>query len=304
MLHRSLDVELRAVDQERRRASFVASTERAVMTHMGPEVLRVKGARLQRFRKNPVVLDAHDRYGIDSIVGRADVKVDSEGRQIIAEVEFASSPRGEAAWSLVRDGFLRAVSVGYRPNGKRTRQLREGESDGEGEARVSGPALVVNEWELIELSMVPVPADEDALRRAFYAQEGDMKLSDVMQDGGTPAVPATAQAAAPEKDEAVTRAEAAAAAAKARAEEHAANAAQIRDLARGAGLVDVGESCVLEGLDVAAARKRLLEARAAKSKPLGTPEPTTTTAAPAAAKPTTTARGVTGSDLAMAIRGF
>lgn len=303
MLHRSLEIEVRAVDVEKRRASFVASTERAVMTGMGPEVLRMRGARLQRYRKNPVVLDSHDRHGIDSIVGRAEVRVDNETRQLLADVEFAASPRGEAAWALVRDGFLRAVSVGYRPNGKRTRQLREGEADGEGEARVAGPALVVNEWELVELSMVPVPADEDALRRAFYAEGGDMKFSDVM-DGGSPApspAPAPAPPAAPVKDETVTRAESAAAAAKARAEEHAANAAQIRDLARGAGLADLGETCVLEGLGVEESRKRLLEAHAAKKKPLGTPEPAAATVAPAT---TNNKRTATGTDLVTALRGF
>ena len=301
MLHRSLDIEVRAIDVEKRRASFVASTERAVMTGMGPEVLRMRGARLQRYRKNPVVLDSHERYGIDAIVGRAEVRVDNATRQLLADVEFAPSPRGEAAWALVRDGFLRAVSVGYRPNGKRTRQLREGEADGEGEARVSGPALIVNEWELVELSMVPVPADEDALRRAFYAEGGEMQFSEIV-DGGSPAAPAPAQPAAPVKDEAVVRAEAAAAAAKARAEEHAANAAQIRDLARGAGLVDLGESCVLEGLSVEESRKRLLEAHAAKRKPLGTPEPAAATVAPA--NTTNTKRTLTGTDLVTAFRGF
>ena len=169
---RRLACEVRGIDEEARTATYVAATEGAVQTWAGPEVLRIHGARLARFRKNPVFVDSHRSYDAGSVIGS--VKVKKEGRELTATVTYASTARAEEIWSLVRDGHLRAVSVGFIPNRKRIRHLREGETDGEGDAMVTGPARVVNEWELIELSQVAVPADEDAIRRSyeeFYGHE-------------------------------------------------------------------------------------------------------------------------------------
>lgn len=178
LLKRSL--EFRELDMEKRTATFVASTENAVLTPWGPEVLRMKGARLKRFRSNPVVLDTHDRGSITSVIGRATVKVDKASRQLLCTIEYAKNQRGEEAWDLVRGGFLRAVSIGYRVNEKRTVYLREGEADGIGEARVEGPALICNEWDLHEISNCAVPADHEALARsAYYGELTPMKKRDL-----------------------------------------------------------------------------------------------------------------------------
>lgn len=276
-LHTSLDCEVRALDEEKRTASFVAGTENGVMTYAGPEVLRMTGARLGRFRKNPVVLDTHNRYETDAIVGRASVSVDKDGRRLLADVTFADTPRAENVWRLVKGGFLRAVSIGFMPNRNKTKILREGERDGEGDSMVAGPAVIVREWELLELSMVPVPADEDALRRSLYDslsnpenKEGGMKLSDVMEGARseTPAAPAgappAAQAASPTPAKTDSPEERQAQVLEARRRQVMAICPR--------GLEDVAEAALLEGLDLEGARKRLLEAKAARSKPVGTPE--------------------------------
>lgn len=160
------DVAVRSLDEKTRTATFVAATEVGVRTWEGREHLRMAGARLTRFKANPVVLDGHDRSQVGAIVGRADVKV--EGRELLAIVTFADTARAETAWQLVRGGFLRAVSVGFIPNRERTVELRDGETDGVGESMITGPAKVVKEWELFEISVVPVPADAGALARSFY----------------------------------------------------------------------------------------------------------------------------------------
>lgn len=152
----------RSIDEEARTATFVAATERPVEMWGGVEVLRMAGARLDRFVKNPVVLDCHFH---GDVVGRAVASV--EGRRLLAVVTFARTERAEELWGLVRDGFLRSVSVGYRVLG--TREIKAGAFNGEGEARVEGPAVIVDQWELCEISLVPLPADEDALLvRSFY----------------------------------------------------------------------------------------------------------------------------------------
>lgn len=278
VLRSSLDVEVRILDKEKRTAQFVASTERAVRTWNGPEVLRMSGVRLGRFRKNPVVLDTHNRYGLDSVIGRADVRVDKDARQLHATIEYAPTAAGEQAWRLVEGGFVRAVSIGYAVNPAKVTRLREGESDGEGDARVEGPAAVVREWELLEISNVPVPADEDAVRRAFFdslPEEGTMErginFTDAMGERGE-AVPAPKPAPAP----------VAAPAPKAPVydetpEERAARVLEANKRAALAicprGLESVAEAAVLEGLPVEKIRERLLKAQAERLKPVGTPEP-------------------------------
>lgn len=165
---------VRAADKKEgtleRKASFVAATEIGVESWFGREWLRMSGVKLERFRKNPVLLDTHNRYVASSIVGRVtDVRI--EGRQLIADVEFADTPRALEVWSLVDGGFLRAVSVGFQV--QKWKELEAGQFDGEGEARVEGPGVVIEEWELVELSVCPVPADQDALiRRSLPAPFG------------------------------------------------------------------------------------------------------------------------------------
>lgn len=163
VLFRGEELRTRAVDEKARRATFVAATEVGVRSWFGSEWLRAAGVKLERFQRNPVILDSHVRDEAGRIVGRA-TKTWVEGREVLVEVEFATTKRAEEIWDLVRTGFLRAVSVGYWPI--KWTELERGQFDGEGAARVEGPGVVVTEWELLEISMVPVPADQFALLRA------------------------------------------------------------------------------------------------------------------------------------------
>ncbi|MFH1569786.1 MAG: HK97 family phage prohead protease, partial [Gemmatimonadota bacterium] len=159
-------VEIRAVNEEERSAEFVAATENGVSTGYGPrEHLRVRGADLKRYARNSVILDSHNRDQVDAVIGRGEAR--KAGRELVVKAIFASTPRAETAWQLVKGGFIRAVSVGFIPDRASIRELAEGETDGEGEGLITGPARVIRKWELYEISLVPVPADADALRRAF-----------------------------------------------------------------------------------------------------------------------------------------
>jgi phage head maturation protease len=169
--HRTINFELRGIDEEKRQATFVASTERAVPMGSEREVLRASGVRLERYSKNPILLDSHDRSSLDCVIGRADVKID--GLRILATTTYADTDRAETAWRLVKGGFVRGMSIGYAINPDKVRKLRKGESDGEGDSKVEGPASIVNEWELLEISNVPVPADEDAVRRALNGNKSE-----------------------------------------------------------------------------------------------------------------------------------
>lgn len=163
--------EVRNIDIDNRAATFVAATENGVETFFGRQHLRVSGARFGRFRKNNVVLDTHARDSVGVVIGNAVVKTLQKERELETTITFAETERAEEAWLLVRTGFVKAISVGFIPDKSKIKVLQEGETDGEGDGLIEGPAEIIRVWELLEISVVPVPADQDALRRAFLDGE-------------------------------------------------------------------------------------------------------------------------------------
>ncbi len=122
------------------------------------------GVQLTAYLKNPVVLWAHQ----NSIppVGRAsDIRVTSDG--ISAVVEFAQTELANNVHDLVKDGFLRAASIGFRPI----------ES-----ARNNEGGLDFSKVELHEFSVVPVGSNSEALvqlaRKAASSYKGIDKTLD------------------------------------------------------------------------------------------------------------------------------
>lgn len=297
VLYREASCRAASIDEEARTAEFVASTENAVQTWLGPEVLRMSGARLKRFKKNPVVLDSHNAWSIKSILGSAEAWVD--GKVLRTKVRFDETPEGEAAWARVKSGSLRAVSIGYRPNRKKTRALQEGETDGD----VTGPALVCREWELMEITLCPVPADEDAVRRSFYDHAGHgrnrgggrrgepmarMNFSDLPQrqptDDDDQDAELDDEAHEPEAERAPAPKPKAKPAAKPIARALPALPEEIEERRVAAlersirritpkGLEHVADQCVIDGSSLDEARAALNAANAERAKPLGTPDP-------------------------------
>jgi len=282
LLRSTLDVEVRSIDVDKRQATFVASTENPVKTWGDPEVLRMSGIDLTRYEKNPVLLDTHGRYGLDSVIGSCSTKI--QGRKLYATATYADTERGENAWRLVRDGHVRAMSIGYSVNPKKVTRLGEGSFDGEGAARVKGPCTIANEWQLLEISNVPVPADEDAVRRDFY--QNILKENLVADNQSNRGVIDRAMASAQPAEVAAVAIDTPVQTAPVRAvvagqgdmeEERAARRHEALRRSVAAitprGLEGAAEDCLLRGLDLAQTRAKLLEAQAARYQPVGTLEP-------------------------------
>lgn len=123
---------------------------------------------LRSYLQNPVILDSHQYQSIEHIVGRA-TAVELTGRGLEARVTFNSSPRGRLAEQLVEAGDLKAVSVGFLPH----------------EQDRSGATPTHTKVELLEISVVPVPANAEALRLRGYGGRAT-----------APAAPALAQVVA------------------------------------------------------------------------------------------------------------
>ena len=155
------NLSVRKVEEEPRTFEFVAATEGGVRTWMGQEFLDMDGVVLDRYTANPVLLDSHNRDEASAVIGKAELKI--ENRQLIAKATFATTDRAENVYKLVDGGFISALSVGFLP-----RSIEEVETGTDGEIdgrKISGPASIIRQWELYEISVVPVPADKDAIKR-------------------------------------------------------------------------------------------------------------------------------------------
>ena len=121
--------------------------------------LNLRGINFKNYRKNPVVLWSHDSYGGIPIAKTLKIGHDDQGR-IEADFEFNSedefAARVENGWN---NGFIRSASIRYLP----TKVVEVRNEEGRVER------LRIEESELLEWSLVPVPADPDSVRAAARA---------------------------------------------------------------------------------------------------------------------------------------
>lgn len=146
---RSDGLRFRASDEGSRTATFVASTD--ALDSYDERV--VQHWALERYQRNPIVLFAHDRHALP--VGQCIAVAVVDG-QLECTLKFATAeanPLAEQVWQSIQQKTLRAVSVGFRPHTYRY----EMENDQE--------VLVLDDNELYEISVVPLPANPDALAK-------------------------------------------------------------------------------------------------------------------------------------------
>lgn len=136
------------------------------------DVLLADGLRMRGFAANPVVLLSHDT---SRPIGRVvDLQPgtnpysDKPGWR--AAIEFAPagvSRDADEALALVDSGILRAVSVGFRPIRSRRPSSRE-----RAELGMPPGGTIFEEVELLEVSLVTVPANPAAIAASADAQRG------------------------------------------------------------------------------------------------------------------------------------
>jgi hypothetical protein len=171
---REIAVTPRVLDDKAGTIEFIASDE---TLDCYCEIVRVSGWRFTHFKKNAPFVDSHDYGTITKILGQVtDWRI--EGNQLIETVRYAREPGtlGEFAYKMVRDGFLKAVSVGFIPQRMATRwdsdqkdflaQIADLKLDAQAAGKLRAIYL---EHEQIELSQCVIGANPNALAKAYKA---------------------------------------------------------------------------------------------------------------------------------------
>lgn len=133
--------------------SFVFSDDS--VDRMG-DTIDAGGWQLDQFLKNPVALFGHDSASVENVVGRA-CNVRVAGNRLVGDIEFAEaavSANADTVFRLVKGGFLNAVSVGFIP--LEWKPTKNG-------------GISFTKQALLEISVVPVPANSNALVQARAA---------------------------------------------------------------------------------------------------------------------------------------
>lgn len=113
---------------------------------------------LKAFKKNPVILDSHDHHNADSVIGKATgLKVVKNKLQ--GKIQFAvdENPKAKVIFDLIKGGYLNAFSIGFIP-----KEFDDGNK--------------ILKSELLEISVVSVPANADALVQAKAAGVKNLDL--------------------------------------------------------------------------------------------------------------------------------
>ncbi len=147
------------------------------------EVMVPQGMNSKDFERNPVMLWNHDPA---QPIGRA---ISLRRGESAIEAEFVFAPRPdeyEGDWfpdyvrGLVAANVLKAVSIGFMPMDGSPRIASKGDVERYG----PGVRRVFSKWKLLEVSVVSIPANQDALitavRKGFVSRSAAEKFGSVV----------------------------------------------------------------------------------------------------------------------------
>lgn len=137
------------------------------------------GGDFTNFQKNPVLIFGHNYAEPWSVIGRVtDWQVDATGIRMLPELRqpATDSDPMHIIRALWEQKLLRAGSIGFIPI-----ESRENEFGGRD----------FTKWELLELSLTPLPANQDAIRLAVKALTQKDQDTHTEADTDTPVTEAT-----------------------------------------------------------------------------------------------------------------
>ena len=152
------------------KVSFIASTSSPDRYF---DIIEQSGWDLSSYRKNNVVLLNHDSSQLPIAKGNVHIR----NNQLVIDVEFDDEdPRAQEVKRKAQNGFMNAVSVGFRPLESTSR------SDLPKDNKYYGTrGMYYSKAELLEVSIVTIPANGEAtmLEQKFYNAMKEEILSEV-----------------------------------------------------------------------------------------------------------------------------
>ena len=134
------------------------------------DIVVADGGEFKNYSKNPLFLWAHDHRGRLPIGKALSVeKISGVGADF--KIQFdAKDPFAMEVYRKYKEGYLHAVSIGANVLKAERRLDKDGEP-------YWPPAYKYLEWELLELSGVPIPANPNALQNAYRQFEEYLSLA-------------------------------------------------------------------------------------------------------------------------------
>ena len=156
MIRKTFIIEAKAIDADAGIYEAMISTEDV---DRDGDVIRADGGDIENYLRNPVVLFGHNYYEARAVVGKALEIERVSDAGVRARWQFAGpevSEEADLVHRLWAGGFLNATSIGFIPREWKEREDENGEKLRRGYEYTA--------WELLEFSIVPVPANQNALR--------------------------------------------------------------------------------------------------------------------------------------------
>lgn len=131
------------------------------------DIVVAKGAKLDNYKKNPVIQFAHD-YKLPPVGASINIWIDKQNKSVPAYGLFMDervddSGRSATIFKMAKNGFMKASSIGFNPIKYIIPENKEeAEKMGLGKYGVK-----FTEWDYLEWSIVPVPANPEALQNMF-----------------------------------------------------------------------------------------------------------------------------------------
>jgi len=133
------------------------------------DIVNPYGMDAENYRKNPIVLFGHSHAARGNIIGK-NIALLPDDFGVKAITKFADTPAGKDLYLLNKEGFLNAWSIGFIPKKTKIQNTTVNNQP--------GTYNIIDEWELLEYSSVPIPANPDALNLMYK----ELKSTEVIQE--------------------------------------------------------------------------------------------------------------------------
>lgn len=143
------------------------------------EVLRCTEEAMNTERFDQGVMPILFNHKRDEVIGKP-LKIWCDNGVARALIQFAETEKAKEVMGMVRDGFLKGVSVGYRVS-----EWKFTPSGSISKENVPGPCYTANRWEVFEASIVSVPADATVgVRSLPFPDDGELNIVNTTRKEG------------------------------------------------------------------------------------------------------------------------